>query len=65
MLGASVKNSVSGKTDYVIVGGYGSNDWACGNYGSKVKKALELQSKGKDIKIIKEEEFFKCLKETV
>lgn len=65
MLGASVKKSVSGKTDFVIVGGYGSDNWACGNYGSKVKKALELQSKGKDIKIIKEEDFFKCLKETV
>ena len=64
-LGATVKTGVSGKTDYVIVGGYGSDNWACGNYGSKVKKALELQAKGKDIKIIKEEEFFKCLKETV
>lgn len=65
VLGAIVKSGVSSKTDYVIVGGYGSDNWACGNYGSKVKKALELQSKGKDVKIIKEEEFFKCLKETV
>lgn len=65
MLGAIVKSGVSSKTDYVIVGGYGSDNWACGNYGSKVKKALELQSKGKDVKIIKEEEFFKCLKATV
>lgn len=65
MLGASVKSSVSGKTDYVVVGGNGSEVWSCGNYGSKVKKALEYQSKGKDVKIIKEEEFFKCLKETV
>lgn len=63
--GASVKNSVSGKTNYVIIGSLGSEDWKFGNYGEKVEKALELQSKGKDIKIIKEEEFFKCLKETV
>lgn len=59
--GAIVKNAVSGKTNYVIVGGYGSSDWAHGNYGTKVKKALELQQKGKDVKIIKEEDFFKCL----
>lgn len=65
MLGASVKNSVSGKTDYVIVGGNGSEAWSCGNYGSKVKKAIEYQSKGKGVKIIKEEVFFKCLEQTI
>ncbi|MBQ8297683.1 MAG: 3'-5' exoribonuclease [Ruminococcus sp.] len=64
-LGATVKKAVSGKTDYLIVGKNGSDSWSCGNYGSKVKKALELQSKGKDIKIIKEEDFFKCLKTLV
>ncbi len=61
-LGATVKNSVSGKTDYVIVGSKGSDNWSCGNYGSKVKKALELQEKGNSIKIVKEEDFFKCMK---
>lgn len=64
-IGATVKKAVSGKTDYLIVGKNGSDNWSCGNYGSKVKKALELQAKGKDIKIIKEEEFFKCTKATV
>lgn len=63
--GAIVKNGVSGKTDYVIVGSKGSENWSCGNYGSKVKKALELQAQGKDIKIIKEEDLFKCLEQTV
>lgn len=58
-LGAIVKNAVSGKTNYLIIGSKGSDNWSCGNYGSKVKKALELQAKGKDIKIIKEEDFFK------
>lgn len=60
-LGANVKEAVSGKTDYVIVGSKGSENWSYGNYGSKVKKALELQAKGKNIKIIKEEEFFECV----
>lgn len=61
-IGASCKSSVSKKTNYVIVGANGSADWACGNYGTKIKKALELQSQGIDIKIIKEDElteFFK------
>lgn len=64
-MGAIVKNSVTGKTDYVIVGDLGSEAWSCGNYGSKIKKAIEYQSKGKDVKIIKEEDFFKCLMSTV
>ncbi|MCR4794221.1 MAG: 3'-5' exoribonuclease [Ruminococcus sp.] len=53
-MGAKVIGSVSSKTDYVIVGGYGSSDWAHGNYGTKVKKALELQAQGYNIKIVKE-----------
>lgn len=56
--GGICKNSVSGKTDYVIVGNLGSPDWSCGNYGTKIKKALELQEKGNNIQIIKEEDFF-------
>lgn len=63
-LGAIVQKTVSGKTNYLIVGKHGSDKWSYGNYGSKVKKALDLQSQGKDIKIIKEEEFFKCSKVT-
>lgn len=57
-MGAKIMSGVSSKTNYVIVGGYGSSDWAHGNYGSKVKKALELQAQGIDVKIIKENDFF-------
>ena len=53
-LGAIIQSNVTKKTNLVIVGGYGSADWAHGNYGTKVKKALELMEKGVDVKIIKE-----------
>lgn len=53
--GAAVSKSVTAKTDYLIVGGSGSAAWSCGNYGNKVKKALELQGKGKSIIIIRED----------
>ena len=52
--GGIIKKSVSSKTDYVIVGALGSPDWTCSNYGSKIKKAKELQEKGNNIKIITE-----------
>lgn len=54
--GAIIKNSVIKSLDYLIVGGCGSGNWSCGNYGNKVKKVLEMQKKGSDVKIIKEEE---------
>lgn len=57
--GAIIAKSVTGKTDYLIVGGCGSNAWAHGNYGTKVKKALELQEKGKPVKIIREDSVIK------
>lgn len=52
--GAVVKDTVTRHTDILVVGGCGNSNWACGNYGNKVKKALELQAKGSHIKIIKE-----------
>lgn len=56
--GGICKSGVSSKTNYVVVGSNGSPDWACGNYGSKIKKALELQENGNPIQILKETDFF-------
>lgn len=61
--GGQVKSGVSKKTDYVIVGSYGSDAWKCGNYGSKIKKAKELQSQGVPIQIISEDDFLLMLGE--
>lgn len=52
---------VTSKTNYLIVGGSGSDAWKFGNYGGKVQKAMELKEKGKDIEIIGEEDFLKQL----
>ena len=54
--GAIIKKNVAKSLDYLIVGGNGNENWSCGNYGSKVKRALELQEKGASIQILKEEE---------
>lgn len=52
--GGEIAKSVSGKVHYVVVGNEGSTAYARGNYGSKVKKAMELQDKGKPIQVISE-----------
>jgi len=57
-MGALIVNGVTKKTDYLLVGGEGSEKWAYGNYGGKIKKALELQNKGSNIVIIGEKEIF-------
>ena len=43
--GAQITNSVSRKTDYLIVGSRGSERWKYGNGGSKMKQAAELGTK--------------------
>ncbi len=55
-MGGIPVQSVTGKTEYLIVGSQGSEVWSAGNYGNKVKKAIELQDKGSCIQILKEED---------
>lgn len=60
-LGACVQETVTLKTDYLVVGGRGSSAWAGGNYGTKVKKALEMQNKGSGIQVLREADFLAAL----
>jgi len=55
-LGAVISTSVTKKTDLLIVGSLGSELWYAGNYGTKVKKAKEMQDKGDDIEILSEDD---------
>lgn len=59
--GANIHASVTQKTNILIVGGQGSSAWCAGNYGTKVKKALELQEKGFEILLMREPDFFSAL----
>ncbi len=59
--GGICSKGVTSKTNYLIVGGSGSDAWKFGNYGGKVQKAMELKEKGKNIEIISEEDFLKQL----
>ena len=53
-----MKDAVSGKTSYVVVGSLGSDAYAYGTYGTKVKKAMELQEQGKPVRIITEDQLY-------
>jgi len=54
-------DSVSSKTDYLVVGNGGNPCWAFSCYGRKVEKAVDLRKKGKPIKIVHENDFLDAL----
>lgn len=59
--GAIISSGVVKKLDYLFVGGLGSDAWATANYGTKVRKALDLQTKGAKVQIVREDDLFKCV----
>ncbi len=59
-----IDSNVKKATNYVVVGAKGSDNWKCGNFGGKIKKAMELKEKGQDIEVISEEGFIRIYKET-
>jgi len=52
----------TGKTKILLVGCHGSNQWTTSLMGSKAEKVLERRSKGQEILILKESDFFAFLK---
>ena len=53
-LGGEVDKNVTKKCDYVVIGGCGNESYSYGNYGGKVKKAMEWQENGVPIEVIRE-----------
>ncbi len=56
--GGQVFQTVTRKIDCLIVGSIPDPNWSNGSYGTKVKKAMEMATKGHPIRIIPEEDVF-------
>ncbi len=50
-------------TDFLIVGGKGSDQWAYSQLGNSIIKAISMQEQGHHIRIIKESTFLKIIDE--
>ena len=59
--GATVKKNVVRTLDYLIVGDRGSENWSFGNYGTKIKKAMEFNERGSNISILKENDILSII----
>ena len=60
--GGFISPNITKKTEILLVGGEGSKAWCYGNFGSKVKKAMEMRSQGIGIEIYGEEDFINMVK---
>lgn len=54
-LGGMIKNTVSRKIDYLVIGVIGSRDWAHTSYGRKIERAMELRQEGHGVAIVAED----------
>ena len=49
-----VENGCSGKTSFLIVGTFGSEEWLHSTHGTKIIRAVELKKEGAPLAIISE-----------
>ena len=57
-LGGIFRPSVSGKTDFLVVGNAGNPCWAYSCYGRKIEEAVALRKNGAKVQIINETDFW-------
>ena len=60
--GGIINSSVKKSTDVLLIGDFECQAYSNGTYGTKVKKAIEYNEKGCNIKILKESDFFTQVK---
>lgn len=60
--GGIIDSSVKKTTDILMIGNCECKAYSNGTYGTKIKKAIELNEKGCNIKIVKESDYFSFIK---
>lgn len=60
-LGGIFRNSVSSKTNYLIIGNAGNKCWSFSCYGRKVEQAVTFRKKGKNVLIVHENDFWNAI----
>jgi NAD-dependent DNA ligase len=53
--GGKCEGDVTMRTDYLIIGTFGSRDWVHSSYGRKIEKAVQYRTRGKTVFIVGED----------
>jgi hypothetical protein len=53
--GAAVADDVTPSTTFLVIGSFGSRDWAQSNYGRKIQRAVKLRDEGFPLRIVGED----------
>lgn len=61
-MGATTTSNVTLNTNVLVIGTYGSRDWAHSSYGRKIQKAVQYQERGNPIAIVDESHWVTFLK---
>ena len=64
-LGAFCEDNVTRRTDYLVIGTFGSRDWAHTSFGRKIQKAVDLRTAGKRLAIVGEDHWAMSLPTSV
>jgi hypothetical protein len=60
-LGGTCRPNITKRSDYVVIGSFGSRDWAHTSYGRKIQKAVDYRESGCPIAIIAEDHWAAAL----
>lgn len=59
--GGACEPRVTARTNYLVIGVIGSEDWVYSTHGRKIEQAVALASQGRPIAIISEEHWERCI----
>ena len=60
--GGTCEDSVTLRTNYLIIGTFGSSDWVESSYGRKIEKAVQYRGQGCQIRIVSEDHWANSLR---
>lgn len=60
-LGGACESTTTKRTNYLVIGTFGSRDWAHTSYGRKIEKAVEYRNAGQPLAIINEDHWAESL----
>ncbi len=60
-LGGVCNSDVTLRTNYLIIGTFGSRDWVHTSFGRKIEKAVEYRAEGHGLAIVGEDYWVKCI----